>query len=237
MILFPLKEWYKTIRISTTSLERFVRCPRQLHEVPFIKWESLEFWTKAHKVLQHFMYNREHYAHIYELFVEWETNERHKKMLSEYLDLAEYLPEQIVWEEKFEYEIEAGNYKIVLVWKIDCIDINFDLADYKTSKSKRKEWSEKDYDKLQPLIYTYCYRAKRWVTEWIKKFHYHIFSKHKRDACKFDTRTVEVDLQKAKQRIERVIKEYIIAYVKDIRKPKRNLYCKWCKLYDVCKVL
>ena len=181
--------------------------------------------------------NKKHYNQIIEHYILPVEDKTEKKILSDYIDLADSeIPEILFWEKKMVIEIECWRYLIQVSWIIDCYHLDWFISDLKTSKSKWEEWRENTL--LQPRIYSYMFRSKKWETKWTKEFKYYILSKHKRDKCKLDVRTVYIDLEEAKQKILDSVKEYIVAYHAKTYEARQNKYCFWCPLYrnHTCKV-
>jgi len=228
MIIRPLEKNYTVVRVWVTDLESFLQCPYKQKHTAYEKTAQKDFGTKAHDMFKHFLYNKNHYSQIRTKFVDAEQDPMHRKLLQEYMDLASDLPENLVADVKIEYPIECWLYLVNVVWKLDSVDINLNIRDQKTSDGMWKEWEEKDRWKLQPYFYPEMYFGdNRTETD----FYYDVFTKHKRDPARMESRVVHITREIAIDIIKRVIVDYIVAYHSNKRQAKNNIYCKGCPAY------
>lgn len=238
IILKPLTENYQCIKIWVTDLESFMQCPKKFKTVPYVQTEAQKVGNKADRVIKNFLHNKDHYAKLYEFFIETETDPMVRKWLWEYMDLCieHNIPEVLHNDEKMSLTIEAWKYLLEIRWIFDCLHIDWSISDIKTAEHKRD--TGKEYEMLQPYIYTYAFWKQYWQEEWRKRFYYYIFSKHKRDRCTLDTRTMMIDLSMAKKKIIEAAKKYLIAYHINERACIKNKYCRWCQLFkdNKCEV-
>jgi len=180
-------------------------------------------------MLKDYLTNKENYHYLYDHYIPQWRDKNEQKRLSDYLDLSEEIPWIYTWDLKFEIEVELWLYVLTVVGKIDCIHNNWDVSDIKTYNRKRKYWEE--FDKLQPYFYTYWFRNSKWVETWDKFFRYYNFSKHKRDRCELDIRTMTINLEETKSVIIDVCKDFVIAKYTESFPAKTNQYCRACSLY------
>ena len=161
MIIRPLDDEYDTRYVRTTELEQFQKCPKRHKEEHRDETEAQAFGTKAHEMLTTYLYNKkkERYDWCYDYFVAPEQDKVQQKWLSDYLTLADDIPELQIAEKRYNIEIECGKYLLLLSGGIDCVHLDESLSDIKTSAGKRSEGEEKF--RLQPLIYTYMYWQSR----------------------------------------------------------------------------
>ena len=229
IIIKPLHVDPTWIKIWVTSLEAFWNCPKKFKEVPYTQTEQQKFWVIADDTLKTFLKNKWHYAKVEEYFIEKWRDKHEQKRISDYIWLADELPEIFISDYKIEINVECWPYLVTIRWILDWIHLDDDICDFKTYKTRRRFWDE--FKKLQPYLYTYWYWKDKWITKWTKFFHFYNFSKHKKKACQLDKRTVQVDLEETEQLIKDIVKKYVVAYHSKEFIAKENSFCKICPLY------
>lgn len=230
IVIRPLETDYQSLKVSVTELEAFKDCPRKFKEVPRMTSAAKEFWNKADKILKSAFMNYDNYNFLCEYAQSIASDKNETKRLWDYLDLVEEnkntIPRAVFWDEKMSISIEAWKYLLTITWILDLVHIDWTISDIKTSDNWWKQWDQ--FNKLQCYLYPLMYY---WVDcEDTKVFNYLIFTKHKRDRCKLDIRSMNINMKLAKELLIKIAKQYIVMNHLNEWEERKNIYCNGCEL-------
>lgn len=238
IIIEPLKEWYKTIDVRTTSLEEFATCAYKYRfNKPMYDKDVLKFGKQIHEIVQADLIDRtwkfwDRIINEYTKTNETDSINRLSQYRSLFRDRDLFKEFEVVHVEKSMYLwIELWDYLVVISGTADLVwyyQINWVkeklLMDIKTSQA---EWNEETIKwKFQNKIYPFIDELTTWVTA--HSFVYTVATKH------VNPRSQEVWMEYETAVAEDLIKwlaQMIVeATMSWVRKPQKGYRCNRCPL-------